>query len=168
MKQHGKRRWVVITVLLCGALALAADEKKKIGLKGNAQAAASSPVQPATIKLNPQHLQMPAGCKAYSPAVYQAWKKLQKNFAALSESFANHEKKYEEACTACSNKTYSQQDMAAAGCLPTDTLAQCNQKLFNHCVNSISMSAGFLLLCGDVMKVSAAAKAMEDKFFNPK
>lgn len=34
----------------------------------------------------------------------------------------------------CRNEDYTQADQAAAGCSPSDTVAQCNSKLFNRCV----------------------------------
>ncbi len=36
----------------------------------------------------------------------------------------------------CRNEDYTQADQAAAGCSPSDTVAQCNSKLFNRCVKT--------------------------------
>lgn len=38
----------------------------------------------------------------------------------------------------CAAKSYSIQDQQAAGCLPSDTVAQCSDKLLKHCVESYS------------------------------
>jgi hypothetical protein len=36
----------------------------------------------------------------------------------------------------CRNEDYTQADQAAAGCSPSDTVAQCNSKLFSRCVKA--------------------------------
>jgi hypothetical protein len=165
---------VAVVILLCGVLALTAEEKKKIVRKTQPSTSMNptAPVSslPATIKLAPGELPglISLECREFSSAVYQAWEKVKNNFEALAQRFAEQNMKYEEACMACKNKTYTQQEMAAAGCLPTDTVAQCSQKLFNRCVNSISMAAGFLLLCGNVMDMSKASKEFENAFFHTK
>ncbi len=40
---------------------------------------------------------------------------------------------YQNYAKTCSNKTYTTEDQKQAGCLGTDTLNQCSQKLFRHC-----------------------------------
>lgn len=171
MKKRNRRRWAVVGILLCGALALVAAEKKKIQLQTQPTADASQPVLlrnlPATIKLDLSrlHAVKSTNCSAFSPQVYQAWENVLKCFAALKASFANYNAKHEAACEECRNKTYTQQEMTAAGCLGTDTIDQCSRKLYNKCVNSISMSAGFLLLCNDVMNLTKASQAFEAAFF---
>jgi hypothetical protein len=41
----------------------------------------------------------------------------------------------------CATKAYSVQDQVAAGCKGTDTLDQCQEKLYKHCVESYSVPA---------------------------
>lgn len=146
MKFQGKWMGAMALMLTVAGLALAAN---KIAYK--------SPLKLSAV-----------GCQAFRLPVYNAMAELRNSYAALAARFAEFDRRYEQDCIACRNKTYTQQDMTAAGCLPSDTLEQCNQKLFNRCMGSISSSAGFLLLCGDVQKTAAAARELEDRFFNPK
>ncbi|MBF8258912.1 MAG: hypothetical protein HW377_1286 [Actinobacteria bacterium] len=42
---------------------------------------------------------------------------------------------YQDRAKKCSNRTFTTEDQKAAGCTGTDTLNQCSQKLFRHCVS---------------------------------
>ena len=45
-----------------------------------------------------------------------------------------------EIAKACSGKSYSVQDQKAAGCTGNETLNQCMDKLYKHCVETYSVS----------------------------
>lgn len=61
--------------------------------------------------------------------------------AALKETEMRHQVRealyfYQNKAKDCSKQTFTTQDQKAAGCTGTDTLNQCSQKLFRHCVSS--------------------------------
>ncbi len=166
-----------VVILLCGALGLVATEKKKKTVMTQPPSTTIEPGQtvpvsnlPVAIKISPDLLtkKKSSGCHAFSPAVKKAWANAQKSFQALSESISRFEETYAAACNECKNKTYTQQEMAAAGCLPTDTVAECSHKLFNRCVSSIQLGAAHMQLCMDILKMSETAKKLEDDFFGIK
>jgi len=41
-------------------------------------------------------------------------------------------------------------------------------QLWNHCFNTVSLTAGHLLLCMRIPEFAAAAKELEEKFFSLK
>lgn len=58
----------------------------------------------------------------------------------------------------CSTANYSVQDQQAAGCKGSDTLDQCHEKLFNHCV---STSGGYQMkFRGEAEKELASARKL--------
>jgi hypothetical protein len=76
------------------------------------------------------------------PAVTLA--QLKQKFADLS----GNAQKYESGASAmpdvaqqCATKAYSVQDQIAAGCKGTDTLDQCKEKLYKHCIETYSVPA---------------------------
>jgi hypothetical protein len=88
-------------------------------------------------KIRPSDLHGIKYPKALSPAFYDAWKKLTDSYDRMVTFIPVYEeqaKKYTAKCKECKNRTYTQEDMDAAGCLPSDPVVVCSQKLFRWCV----------------------------------
>ena len=67
-------------------------------------------------------------------------------------------KRYQQRTSECLNRTYSVEDQRAARCRADDTVAACNEKLLNHCVQDVepalSKSVAAMYQSGDrLMKV---------------
>ncbi|HQQ77332.1 MAG TPA: hypothetical protein PLB01_08240 [Thermoanaerobaculia bacterium] len=52
---------------------------------------------------------------------------------AQAENLKAAQKNFDDAERACATRTYSAQDMREAGCLDTETVAQCTVKLYDRC-----------------------------------
>jgi len=186
MKPLGK--WVFVTViLLCGALAAnGAEEKKK--KKTSASPATSATLMmpagtvtpggstlagtlPGTIKIDPK-LALKGKLdsrlmKNLSPAFYNALKIVKRDYNYLCMRIPQYEAAknlYLAKCKECRNRTYTQGEMAAAGCLPTDTLADCSTKLFRKCVGPYEVDILDMLV--SFGSLSLHSIKMEEEFFN--
>jgi hypothetical protein len=185
MKPLGK--CVLVTaILLCGALAAnGAEEKKK---KTSASPATSATLMkpagtvipggsnlsgtlPGTIKIDPK-LALKGKLdsklmKHLSPAFYNAFKIVKRDYNYLCTRIPQYEAAknlYLAKCEECRNRTYTEGEMAAAGCLPTDTLADCSYKLFRKCVGPYEVDIlDMLVFFGSL---SLHSKKMEEEFFN--
>ena len=69
---------------------------------------------------------------------------LNQKFTAFSGNAKNYETGAEAMpgiAETCASKAYSVQDQIAAGCKGTDTLDQCQEKLYKHCIETYSVPA---------------------------
>jgi hypothetical protein len=178
-------RFMIMLVLLCGAVAIAGPEKRRKTLtlpqttspqtaasaerNDNSGAGATAVKRlPGTIKINPSDLgnKGPIETKSLSPAFYAAWDRVTKSHADLSKEIPRYEERrrvYRAKFEECSHRTYSQQDMTAAGCKPTDTVAECSQKLFRWCINPYEIDAAALFV--HLGALSKSSKTVEDEFY---
>ncbi len=87
-------------------------------------------------KLNPRDLYGAKSPKALGAKFYVEWKKITDAYQLLVTLIPAYEeaaKKYAAKSEECKNKSYTQEDMTAAGCQPSDSVAACSQKLFQWC-----------------------------------
>jgi hypothetical protein len=134
---------VRLTLLVCmlvsfaiTSLAFAAD-----GAKMSAPGKATFQKLPNIIKINPADLSgvKMAEISMLSDAFYAAWKRVNdscKYTATELPMFEQQAKDYIAKSQECKNKSYSQQDMNAAGCVASDTVADCSKKLYSWCMIS--------------------------------
>ncbi len=118
-----KKTIVAVAALFIGLVALngaaMAEEKKykpapKMKLSPNFQIPPMAPEEPEPAPQTMQ--QMCNGCQEAKGKVRVARRELRRTVQQ------------------CRNEDYTQADQAAAGCSPSDTVTQCNSKLFNRCV----------------------------------
>jgi len=164
---------MVVLVLLCAAVVLAgAEEKKKLPrpLTTASVQAASTTGLPPTIKIDLKNLptmKLSAEMQVLSSAFYNAWKRVEQSYnylCARIPQFEEQMKTYRAKCQECQNKIYNQQDMAAAGCLPGDTVADCSQKLYRKCVGPYEVSILDMLV--DFECLTTYSKKAQDEFYN--
>jgi len=87
-------------------------------------------------KLNPRDLVGAKSPKALGSKFYVEWKKITDAYQLLVTNIPKYEeaaKKYAAKSEECKNKSYTQEDMTAAGCQPSDSVTVCSQKLFQWC-----------------------------------
>jgi hypothetical protein len=162
----------VIPVLLCAAVAFAgADEKKKLARTSVAPAVqATASGLPPTIKIDIKNIprtKLSAEIHSLSPAFYEAWKRVEQccnHLCARIPQFEEQMKTYRAKCQECRDKTYTQADMAAAGCLPSDTVADCSQKLYRKCIDPYEVSILDMLV--DFECLDTFGKKAKEEFFN--
>jgi hypothetical protein len=65
-------------------------------------------------------------------------------FSGSAKTYETGAKAMPEIAKACAAKTYSVQEQIAAGCTLNETLKQCTDKLYKHCIETYS-SSGFSL-----------------------
>jgi hypothetical protein len=94
---------------------------------------------PNIIKINPNLINASGMNRALPDSFYDGWKKLTDNYNLMPSKITAYEqeakifqKKFEE----CNNKNYTQSDQQNAGCVDTDTIATCSQKLFDNCIKA--------------------------------
>jgi predicted nucleic-acid-binding Zn-ribbon protein len=110
-------------------------------LQTGAQAQGSQPRKlPTMLKINigdvPVAQRMLSMKKSLSPEFYSAWKHVVELYAQVVAAIPQYEQRaaaFARKCEECKNKNFTQQDMTAAGCIDSDTLAQCSEKLWNKC-----------------------------------
>jgi uncharacterized protein YukE len=127
---------LVVSFFACVAL-LVTDSSRML----KADNAGSTQARPLkdTIRLAPGGPRIASG-RRLLPQV--SFKKLDQKFT----EFAGNAKSYESGAQAlpeiakqCAAKAYSVQDQKAAGCTGNDTLNQCMNKLYRHCIESYSV-----------------------------
>jgi hypothetical protein len=164
---------MVVPVLLCVAVTFAgAEEKMKLHqLLALASVKAASPNGlPPTIKIDPKNLsksKLSAEIHTLSPAFYSAWKRMEQCYTYLDSRIPQFEEQmrtYQAKCRECQNKTYTQADMTAAGCLPSDTIANCSQKLYRKCVGPYEVS--ILDMLADFECLAIYSQKAKEEFFN--
>jgi len=146
-------RGITIAALFTGITANAAEGRATTPPKPVTAPTASGAVQPLpgviqTAPLKNEIRLAPAAGKYVINIVAQV------NFDKLNQQyseFSGSAKKFESGAGAmsgiakeCANKAYNVQDQKAAGCTGTDTLNQCMDKLYKHCVKNFS-SSGYSL-----------------------
>jgi hypothetical protein len=62
-------------------------------------------------------------------------------FSGNAKSYESGAKAIPEIAKQCAAKSYSVQDQKAAGCTGTDTLNQCMDKLYKHCIENYSVGS---------------------------
>ncbi len=134
---------VLIALVFAGVSVMAAEESKGAlgGTRGSSQAVSGgSKVRPlkGEIRLSPG---LQRGVGRLMPQ--QSFDSLQKKYG----EFSGNAQKYEYGAAQmpvitkeCATKAYSVQDQKAAGCTDNDTLKQCMEKLYKHCVEHWSVS----------------------------
>jgi len=171
MKPCGK--YALITVLLlCGGVALAGTEEKK-KIRVSTQAAITTAhvsSLPPTIKIDMKGLPKDLKeIKALNPAFYDAWKRVVQSYGALVAlipQFEEARRVYRAKCQECASRNYTQADMAAAGCLPSDTMGQCSAKLFRWCIAPYERGVLSLSMFVNFGALSNYSKIAEQEFYN--
>ncbi len=128
---------VLVAFVFAGVSVMAAEERKGAQGKapGSSQAvsggAKAAPLK-GEIRLSPG---LQRGVGRLMPQ--QSFDSLKKKY----DEFSGNAQKYEYGAAQmpaitkeCSTKAYSVQDQKAAGCSENDTLKQCMEKLYKHCV----------------------------------
>ena len=102
-----------------------------------APALADTPIQAKGTKLPTQLKIDPSALKALQlpppPTTLQQFDAAVAAVKAEAEHFGRARTQLEAAERACETRTYSSQDMREAGCLDTETVAQCTVKLYDRC-----------------------------------
>ena len=164
---------MVVSVLLCAAVGLAgAEEKKKLRQpSATAPAKAISPSGlPATIKIDLKNLpkaKLSVEIQTLSPVFYNAWNRVKQSYTRLDSRIPQFEEQmriYRAMCQECQSKTYTQADMTAAGCLSSDTIANCSQKLYRKCVGPYEVSILDMLV--DFECLATYGQKTRDEFHN--
>lgn len=173
MKRFGNGA-ILMVFWLCAAVVLAgADEKKKLRRTTAVAVQAATPTGlPPTIKIDLKKMprsQVYKEVKALTPAFYDAWKRVVQSYGYLVEQIPQYEEAtrvYKAKCQECAGRSYSQADMAAAGCLPGDTLEQCSAKLFRWCIAPYDKALLSLSMFVNFGALSKYSKIVEDEFYN--
>jgi hypothetical protein len=164
---------MAVPVVLCAAVAFAGAKEIKKLPRTNAAAsvqAAPTTVLPPTIKIDLKNIprtRLSLEIKSLSPAFYEAWNRVVQSYGYLVAripQFEEQKRIYLAKCRECQNKTYTQAEMAAAGCLPGDTVADCSQKLFRKCIGPYEMSILDMLV--DFECMTTYSKKMQEEFIN--
>lgn len=125
---------------------------------------------PDTLKIHPGDLtgrRYKAETTALSPAFYAAWKGVTDSYQAMTTLIPRYEEQskiYIQKCQECKNRVFTQQDMAAAGCLPSDTVAACSQKLYRWCSAPFEPAGMFLAMDSNLRVISSSSKTAEQEF----
>jgi hypothetical protein len=99
------------------------------------------PAQPAAIKKPQTVIRVDPGRfqnmnKLISPYIYDTWKQISDNYNLTQGKLTAYEQQamiYQKKRTECLEKDYAQSDQKSAGCLNTDTVIECGEKLISSC-----------------------------------
>lgn len=84
------------------------------------------------------------GTPRFSTPGFEQIKKKYGEFSGDAESYESGSQMMLQIAKACAGKTYTVQDQQAAGCIGNETLDQCKDKLYKHCVKTFTIAGGYL------------------------
>lgn len=141
---HGRLALVLalaVAIASVPMLAPAAEQRTKGLAQGAEEGAAAAPLK-GEIRLSPG-AQRGMGSSRLGVRHAVSFKGLNQKFDDFSGNAKTYEqgaKKIPEIAKACANKSYSIQDQKAAGCTGNETMNQCMDKLYKHCIETFSVS----------------------------
>jgi hypothetical protein len=97
--------------------------------------------QPAKVRKLPAVIRIdatlfPNANKELTPGFYDMWKQVTDNYNIMSNKIAAFEQQakiYQKKRQECIDRNYTQADQKNAGCVDSDTLADCGTKLYKNC-----------------------------------